>query len=56
MNEIKIKVWRNEEAEDWSIEINGQFYEHVSSGSLTEFVECALIVAAKSLMPLPCLR
>ena len=50
MHEIKIRMWRNDETEDWSLAINGQFHEHVSTGSLTGLVEGALIVAAKSLM------
>lgn len=53
MHEILIKVWRNDEAEDWSVEINGQLHEHISSESLTGLVECALIVAAKALVSEP---
>ena len=29
MQEINIKLWRNDGAEDWSIEINGLRHEHV---------------------------
>ena len=50
MQEINIKLWRNYSAEDWSIEINGRFHEHVPDKDLTELVEGALIVAAKSLI------
>jgi hypothetical protein len=50
MREINIKLWRNEELHDWSIEINGRFHEHISSEGLTDLVEGALIVAAKSLI------
>ena len=28
MQEVKIKLWRNDQAQDWSIEINGLFHEH----------------------------
>ena len=45
MQEIKIKLWRNDETQDWSIEINGLRHEHVSSEILEDLVECALIVA-----------
>jgi hypothetical protein len=50
MSEINIKLCRNEELHDWSIEINGQRHEHVSSEGLTDLVEGALIIAAKSLI------
>jgi hypothetical protein len=50
MREINIKLSRNEELHDWSIEINGQSHEHVSSEGLTDLVEGALIIAAKSLI------
>jgi hypothetical protein len=50
MREINIKLWRNDEFRDWSIEINGRFYQHVQDEGLTELVEGALIVAAKSLI------
>jgi hypothetical protein len=50
MREINIKLCRNEELHDWSIEINGQCHEHVSSEGLTELVEGSLIIAARSLI------
>jgi hypothetical protein len=50
MREINIKLWRNEELHDWSMEINGRFHQHVSNEGLTDLVESALIVAAKSLI------
>ena len=49
MQEIKIKLWRNDQAQDWSIEINGLLHEHVSSEIMEDLVECALIVAETSL-------
>jgi hypothetical protein len=48
--EINMKLWRNDEFRDWSIEINGRIYEHVPDEGLAELVEAALIVAAKSLI------
>jgi hypothetical protein len=45
-----MKLWRNDEFRDWSIEINGRSHEHVPDAGLTELVEGALIVAAKSLI------
>jgi hypothetical protein len=49
MQEINIKMWRNDEAQDWSIEINGLRHEHVTSEIMEDLVECALIVAEKTL-------
>jgi hypothetical protein len=50
MREVHIKLQYNDEFRDWSIEINGRSYEHVPDEGLTELVEGALIVAAKSLI------
>jgi hypothetical protein len=50
VREINIKLWCNDEFRDWSIEINGRFYVHVPDEGLTELVEGAMIVAAKSLI------
>ena len=50
MREIHIKLQRNDELKDWSMEINGRLHEHVSDKGLTDLVEGALIVAAKSLI------
>lgn len=50
MQEIRIKLWRNDETEDWSIEINGLRHERISTETLECLVECALIVAEKSLI------
>jgi hypothetical protein len=50
MGEIHIKLQRNAELKDWSLEINGRLHEHVSDEGLTDLVEGALIIAAKSLI------
>jgi hypothetical protein len=50
MRQIKIDLWHNDEALDWSIEINGLRNEHVTSETLEALVECALIVAEGSLI------
>jgi hypothetical protein len=50
MREIHIKLERNDELKDWSMEINGRLHEHVLDKGLTELVEGALIVAVKSLI------
>jgi hypothetical protein len=49
MQQIKIDLWHNDEALDWSIEIDGLRHEHVTSEVMETLVECALIVAEKSL-------
>ena len=49
MQAINIKMWRNDEEQDWSIEINGLRHEHVTSEIVEALVECALIVAETSL-------
>jgi hypothetical protein len=47
--EIKICLRHNDELLDWSIEIDGQRHEHVTSEVMEALVECALIVAQMSL-------
>jgi len=47
--EIEICLWQNDELLDWSIEIDGQRHEHVTSEVMEALVECALIVAQMSL-------
>jgi hypothetical protein len=39
MREINIKLWRNDELMDWSMEINRRFHEQVSDEGLTDLVE-----------------
>jgi hypothetical protein len=50
MKELHLQISRNEEAEDWSVVINGLRYEHISSQILEDLVECSVIVAENSLM------
>jgi hypothetical protein len=45
----KIDRWHNDEELDWFIEIDGLRHEHVTSEIMETLVECALIVAEKSL-------
>jgi hypothetical protein len=46
---VEIKMWLNDDSLDWSVEINGQRHEHVTSEIMEALVECALIVAQTSL-------
>jgi hypothetical protein len=50
MKELHLQIWRNDEAGDWSVVINGLRYEHISSRILEDLVECAVIVAENSLI------
>ena len=43
--QITISLWHNDESLDWSIEIDGQRHDHVTSDITEALVECALIVA-----------
>ena len=46
---IRLILWHNDESLDWSIEIDGQRHEHVTSEVMEALVECALIVAQMTL-------
>jgi hypothetical protein len=48
--EIKIQMWLNDESQDWSIEINDQRHEHVTSEVMEALVECAVLIAEASVM------
>ena len=45
MEEIRIRLWLDELVQDWHLEINGLRYTHVSSQSLEDLVEAAVIRA-----------
>jgi hypothetical protein len=47
--ELKICMRHHDESLDWSIEINGQRHEHVTSDVMEALVECAMIIAETSL-------
>ena len=50
MREINVKLWRNHHEQNWSVEINGDRYDHVEIGVIEELVERALIVSEADLM------
>ncbi len=50
MQEIILRLWRNNDAQDWSLEINSLRYEHVFAETLEDLAEAALSVAENSLM------
>jgi hypothetical protein len=49
VQEISIKLWRNDGAEDWSIEISGLRHEHVCAQEMRDLIEATVFVAEKSL-------
>jgi hypothetical protein len=49
VQEINIKLCRNDGAEDWSIEISGLRHEHVSAQEMRDLIEATVFVAEKSL-------
>lgn len=49
MLEINLKIQWNEEAENWSLEINGEHHKHIQSEVLEALVEAAVINAEKLL-------
>jgi hypothetical protein len=50
MREIKIKLWHNEEEEDWSIEVRGTLYQHVSTTTVDDLVEYELVAVQQALL------
>jgi hypothetical protein len=45
MEEIRIRLWRDEQCQDWHVEINGHRHVHVTSQSMEDLVEAAVIRA-----------
>jgi hypothetical protein len=50
MQEIHITFRTHEQGESWSIEINGKFYSHMSTTTVDELVEYAVVAAEEALM------
>jgi hypothetical protein len=49
VQEINVKLWRNDGADDWSAEINGLRHEHVCAQEIEDLIEAAVSVAERSL-------
>lgn len=49
MTYINIRLWRNSEAQDWHVEMNGVRHMHVTTEIMEDLVEAAMIVAENSL-------
>jgi hypothetical protein len=43
MRQLNVKLKRNEREQNWSVEIDGNFYDFISIESVKEFVKDALI-------------
>jgi hypothetical protein len=50
MEAINIKLSRNCCEQDWSVEICGSVHDHVSTRTLDDLVEYALVVAQQNLL------
>jgi hypothetical protein len=49
MQEIHITFWTHEQNANRSIEINGKFYSHISTKTVDELVEYAIVAAEEAL-------
>jgi hypothetical protein len=45
MEEIRIRLWLDERCADWHVEINGVRHAHVTSQSMEDLIEAAVIRA-----------
>lgn len=48
MQEISLKTWLNA-SEDWSTEVNGLRYEHISAEIMESLVETSMLMTEQSL-------
>jgi hypothetical protein len=47
---MTIRLSRNQNEQDWSVEIDGRLHDHISTRDLDDLVEYALVVAQQSLL------
>jgi hypothetical protein len=45
VEEIRIRLWRDEKCQAWHVEINGLRHKHVTSQNMEDLVEAAVITA-----------
>jgi hypothetical protein len=50
MQEIHIILWRHEEEDNWSIQIDGKFHKHISAKTIDELTEYAVVAAEQALL------
>jgi 3-oxoacyl-(acyl-carrier-protein) synthase len=52
MQEIHIILWRHEEEDNWSVQIDGKFHKHISAKTIDELTEYAVVAAEQALLEL----
>jgi hypothetical protein len=50
MHEINVKLWRNHQQQDWSVEINGTRHDSLTIETIEDLMERALIDAEKAML------
>ena len=50
MEAVNIFVTRNHSEQDWSVKIDGTLYDHISTRTLDDLVEYAVVVAQQHLL------
>jgi hypothetical protein len=50
MKAIEIVLYRNQHQQDWSLEIDGERHDHVSTETVDDLVEYALVAAQQHLL------
>jgi hypothetical protein len=50
VQEINVKLWRNHQQQDWSVEINGTRHDSLTIESIEELMARALIDAEKAML------
>jgi hypothetical protein len=50
MEAISISLSRNSSEKDWSVEIDGTLHDHISTQTLDDLIEYALLVAQQNLL------
>jgi hypothetical protein len=50
MKDTNIRLLRNLEEKDWSVQINGKLYDHISTSTLDDLLEYTSIAAQQSLL------
>jgi hypothetical protein len=50
MKETNIRLLRNPEEKDWSVQIDGKLYDHISTNTLDDLLEYTFIAAQQSLL------
>jgi hypothetical protein len=49
MEEIRVRLWRNDVEQDWTVEINGKIYETMATDAIQALLKQSLNTARNSL-------